>query len=332
MKPVFIQGKLKINQYINKAADIVNTNRLIQNGNSKWKPFDQPLPERRFETLSMNRSFTNNGLHYEVIDGSGPLLLLVHGFLSSRAQWIPNVEALSRVARPVVVELLGHGRSPAPDFPAPYHPDAYVHAFESIRKRLGMSDWFVCGQSLGAALTLRYALCHPKSIRGQIFTNTVAALAETENNENIRKFAQISALEIHRQGPDHLKRLPMHPKNARHLPEDVRNALIRDCENADPVGIANTLRYTMPEVSVRDVICANQVPSLLICGNREKRFKVFRDFARDHMPCLEIIDLNAGHAVNVGAADQFNAAATEFIVRQIDSGRRGTEFRSQKSE
>jgi 2-succinyl-6-hydroxy-2,4-cyclohexadiene-1-carboxylate synthase len=277
----------------------------------------------------MDQPVTNIQLHYEVIHGTGPFLLLVHGFLSSRAQWIPNVEALSRVVRPVMVELLGHGRSPAPDFPAPYHPDAYVDAFESIRKRLGASDWFICGQSLGAALTLRYALCHPGSVRGQIFTNTVAALAQTENMADLRKFSEISAMEIRRQGPDHLKRLPMHPGNARHLREDVRNALIRDCAGADPVGIANTLNYTMPEVSVRDIIGANQVPSLLICGNREKRFKVFRDFARDHMPCLEIVDLNAGHAVNVGAADQFNAAATEFITQNAECRSQESEARSQ---
>lgn len=264
----------------------------------------------------MSSSFAKTRLYYDIVDGSGPFLLMVHGFLSSRAQWIPNMDALSKVTRPVVVELLGHGRSPAPDFPAPYHPDAYVDAFENIRKDLGAKDWFICGQSLGAALTLRYALCHPESVKGQIFTNTVAALAETENREDLQKFAETSALEIRRKGSEHLKDLPMHPANARHLREDVRKALIRDCANADPIGVANTLAYTMPEVSVRDKIHVNRVPSLLICGNREKRFKVFRDFVKTHMPCLQVIDLNAGHAVNVGAADQFNIAATRFIADQ----------------
>ena len=52
--------------------------------------------------------------------GTGPYLLLVHGFLSSRAQWRPNLEGLRRFCRPVVVELWGHGRSPTPDDPEAY--------------------------------------------------------------------------------------------------------------------------------------------------------------------------------------------------------------------
>src|SRR5437870_13580594 len=61
-------------------------------------------------------------LYYDVHAGTGPYVLLVHGFLSSRTQWRLNLAALARVMRPVVVELWGHGRSPAPADPAPSIP------------------------------------------------------------------------------------------------------------------------------------------------------------------------------------------------------------------
>ena len=57
-------------------------------------------------------------LYYDVHAGTGPYMLLVHGFLSSRTQWRLNLAALASVVRPVVVELWGHGRSPAPAEPA----------------------------------------------------------------------------------------------------------------------------------------------------------------------------------------------------------------------
>jgi pimeloyl-ACP methyl ester carboxylesterase len=47
-------------------------------------------------------------LHTDVHAGNGPFLLLVHGFLSGRSQWGPNLEALSRVCRPVVGAEAGH--------------------------------------------------------------------------------------------------------------------------------------------------------------------------------------------------------------------------------
>ena len=93
--------------------------------------------------------------HYEVHDGEGPYLVLLHGMLSSRAQWMLNLEALSAIARPVVVELWGHGRSPAPDDPALYHPDGYVATLERLREELGAARWCLCGQSFGAGITLR---------------------------------------------------------------------------------------------------------------------------------------------------------------------------------
>ena len=125
-------------------------------------------------------------LHYDVHEGDGPFLLLVHGILSSRAQWQPNLPALARVTRPVVVELWGHGRSPTPEDASVYHPDAYVAAFDALRERLGASRWLVCGQSLGATLTLRYALDHPERVLTQVFTNSTSALADAEWVEGIR--------------------------------------------------------------------------------------------------------------------------------------------------
>jgi len=117
-------------------------------------------------------------LHVEVHHGDGPYALLVHGILSSRAQWLPNLDAVRTVCRPVVVELWGHGRSPEPSDPEAYTPDAYVEAFDRVRRSLGVESWLIIGQSLGAALTLRYALSHPERAIAQVFTNSSSALAD----------------------------------------------------------------------------------------------------------------------------------------------------------
>ena len=80
---------------------------------------------------------TEPTIYYEVHGQKGPFLLMLHGILSSRAQWIPNLKELKEFCRPVIVELFGHGRSPAPDTPEIYSPDNYVREFECIRRNLG---------------------------------------------------------------------------------------------------------------------------------------------------------------------------------------------------
>ena len=263
----------------------------------------------------MKTKAASSELYWEVHRGNGPYLLMVHGFLSSRAQWLRNIEVLSETVTPVVVELLGHGRSQCPESPGAYHPDEYVKAFENIRRRLNSDVWFICGHSLGACLTMRYALTHPDRIKAQILTNTVAGFATANDASEQKRLVEETAAMIFEQGHEFLEKLPMHPANARFLPKDVKAALVADCSRVKLSGVVGAMRGTMPAATVRDEVNRNTVPALLVCGRMEKRFTVFRDFAQANMPHLDILDLDAGHAVNVGAADEFNAAVSAFIQK-----------------
>lgn len=251
--------------------------------------------------------------HYDIHDGTGPYLLMVHGFLSSRSQWKPNLAALSQVSRPVVLELWGHGRSPSPDDPKHYHPDTYVAFFDTLRQRLGAEQWIVCGQSLGAALTLRYALMHPSRVIAHVFTNSNAGLADAEWLDTRHQSANEQADAIDREGREAVERIPVHPRHAKRLPADVYQAFLEDADLHTPKGIARTLRYTTLQSPVRHRVGENRVPTLLVCGERERRFASKREFVEGAMPHLQVVGTPGGHAVNIETADAFNTAAVEFI-------------------
>lgn len=255
-------------------------------------------------------------LYYEVHEGCGTVLLLVHGVLSGRAQWHSNLTALRRVARPVVVELWGHGRSPAPDDPTLYQPAGYIRAFEAIRVELGVERWLVCGQSLGAALTLRYALDCPDRFIAHIFTNSVSALADADWIAQTRAAAPSLADAIEQGGRPAIERLPIHPARATRIPATAHRALLEDAALLDPRGVARTFRYTVPDSSVRERVAGNEVPTLLVCGERESRFRPHREFAECMLPHLEVVGVDAGHAVNLEAAAAFDAAVCAFFGRQ----------------
>lgn len=252
-------------------------------------------------------------LHVEVHDGNGPYLLLVHGFLMSAAQWSPNIAELSKVCRPVVVELWGHGHSPAPEDPAAYLPNGYIEAFEAVRSSLGASRWCVCGYSLGAGLTIGYTLAHPEHVTGHIFTNSTSAFADPAQVDTWRGGAADAAEKIAAGGIAAVERMPVHPRHAKRLAAPLYEALLSDAARLNPRGIANTLRYTNPNVTVRARVQQNPRPALLICGSTEQRFAPNRAFAAEQMPNLTIVDLPVGHGVNMEDADGFNRAACAFI-------------------
>ena len=262
-------------------------------------------------------------LHAEVLPGNGPFLLLVHGILSSRAQWAPNLEALARVSRPVVVELWGHGRSPAPSEPAAYAPAAYVAQFEELRRRLEAERWFACGASLGAALTLRYALDHPERLLAQVLTNSSSALAEPGWAERIGPEVEASARALEEGGRAAVVAHRLNPGRTRRLPDELRRALAADAASHDPAGVARSFRHTVPASALAGRLGENRVPALLVAGRRERAFAPARRRAEAALAHLEVVEVDAGHAVNLDDPAAFDAAVTAFLARHVTGGATG---------
>ena len=257
-------------------------------------------------------------IHYHVHPGQGPYLLMVHGFLSSNSQWLANIDALGQVCTPVTAELWGHGKSPSPSAVWLYEPEQYVSQFEIIRKALSAEQWFVCGYSLGAALTARYSCIYPERVKGHIMTNSNSAFANTEQVEEWKKTAEKSGRNIENGGLSAIEKIPVHPKFAKTLPKQIYNTLLADSKSLNPIGIANTLRRTTPNACIRDLAINNRSPALLCWGNREKRFVALKEWAETNMPNLQISAIEAGHAVNMQDAEAFNLAVGSFI-RQCDT-------------
>jgi pimeloyl-ACP methyl ester carboxylesterase len=254
-------------------------------------------------------------LYFDVHGTNGPYLLLVHGFLSSRAHWLLNLDALSGFCRPVVVELLGHARSPTPEDPGPYAPEAYGAEFEAIRKSIGAERWLICGQSLGAALTLRYSLDHPDHVIAQVFTNSNSALAGDDWAARVMPIMEAQARQLQSDGRAALDNHPFRPTRSRRLPPEAKEALIADYQLHNPIGIARTAVHTIPYSSVRNRIAETKLPTLLVAGDREEGFRDQRRFAEQTIPGISLVGLDAGHAVNIEAASDFNAAVTKFFAR-----------------
>ena len=256
-------------------------------------------------------------LYAEVTEGgTGPACLFIHGFLSSRAQWRLNPEALGTVCRPVVVELWGHGRSPAPKEPARYTVESYCAEFEAVRQRLGIEAWFVFGQSLGAGLALHYAHIYPARVLGIVLTNSVAAFSTPQAFALRASQAPLASLELGGAAArETLASMPMHVKHARRFPAAVKAEMLVDADLLNPQAIARLLQHCLPSLSVLGIIGQLPMPVMLLNGRFESAFQPLRDLALTLLPSLEVVDLEGGHAINVECAAAANAAVAGFMER-----------------
>ena len=83
----------------------------------------------------------------------------------------------------------------------------------------------------------------------------------------------------------------------------------------DPVGIANTMRWTSRGTSVRARLGELVPPALLVHGTDEKAFRPLAVAAAAALPALEVVAVPAGHAVNLHDPEGFNRAVAAFFRR-----------------
>ena len=111
------------------------------------------------------------------VAGSGPGLLLVHGFGGAKEDFADHVPALAVDHTVVVVDHRGHGASDGPDDPAAYSPAA--HSFErlvtdmfEVADALGLDRFRLLGHSMGGMVARRMVLERPDRIEALVLMDT----------------------------------------------------------------------------------------------------------------------------------------------------------------
>ena len=233
-----------------------------------------------------------------------PAVLLLHGFMSSNAQWLTNLDALTAQYFLVAVELWGHGESPTPSDPARYTLESYYEQFESIRSELGISRWAVIGQSYGAGIVLNYARTYLEVCIAAVATNSRSAFGSLiEESSNRRERSGL---------PADLRKLPYHPIHARRFPEQVKAALVESADAMDPVAIRLGGQLGAA-LNCRALVADFPLPLLITNGKFERSFQADLRSLRAAVPNLNVVDLEGGHSVNIEASDGFNAAVLAFL-------------------
>lgn len=110
-------------------------------------------------------------LNYEVT-GQGPVMVLLHGYLSSLRYWDELRTTLARDHTVIAIDLLGFGNSPKPRR-SDYGYDEHI---EWLRRTIthagGDGPITLVGHSMGALLALRYATNFPDRVGRLVLLNT----------------------------------------------------------------------------------------------------------------------------------------------------------------
>ena len=99
--------------------------------------------------------YAQNGavkIHY-VVEGKGPLVVLVHGFPDYWATWKPLMAELSAAGyRTAAMDNRGYNLSDKPQGEAAYAMPNLIGDIEGVRAFLQVDKWYVLGHSWGGKI------------------------------------------------------------------------------------------------------------------------------------------------------------------------------------
>jgi pimeloyl-ACP methyl ester carboxylesterase len=114
--------------------------------------------------FSRRKVFVNGVLLHVVIGGSGPALLLIHGWLGSSYSWRKVMPLLARHFTVIAPDVRGYGDSAKPD--AGYDGLTIKEDMRQLLQALGHRQAYVMGHDMGAPVALLHAAHHPEEVLG----------------------------------------------------------------------------------------------------------------------------------------------------------------------
>jgi pimeloyl-ACP methyl ester carboxylesterase len=243
-------------------------------------------------------------LYYDV-QGSGPALLLTHGYASSSHMWAGQVAAFSEHFKLITWDMRGHGRSASPEDPALYSEAATVADIAALLDAADAEDAIVGGLSLGGYMSLGFHLAHRKRTRALLIIDTGPGFKNDEAREgwNVRARAIGDRWES-----DGLARLAKGSIEQREAPHTSAR------------GLALAARGMLAQRDARVINSLTEigVPSLVIVGANDEPFLKSTDYMAAKIPgAKKIVIPDAGHAANMDQPDKFNDVVLSFLGRTV---------------
>ncbi len=251
--------------------------------------------------------------------GSGPPLVLLHGFTGSATSWGPLAEMLAARFTLLAVDIVGHGASSKPEEVDRYAIERAARDAVTAMLAFGFRRSAWLGYSMGGRLALYIAAALPEAVERLVLIGASPGLAEPAEREARRAADEALADRIEAEGVpafvDYWEALPLFESQQR-LPTGMRLAIRRGRLANDAQGLANSLRGmgTGAQPSLHDQLGDITAPSLLLAGSLDAKFAAIAGEMAGAMPNARAVRVpGAGHAAHIEKAAYCVRTITAFL-------------------
>ena len=248
-------------------------------------------------------------LRYRVA-GTGPDLLLLHGWGGSIESLDPVIRGLSSHYRTVTLDFPGHGQSTLPE--KDWKVSDFLDCTMTFMDTIGLVQPHILAHSFGGRVTIKLASAHPGRAGKLLLTAASGIPPRRTPLQNLKRTAGASAGRVNAV----LRKLP----GSRYWAEGLQRRLYqqfasRDYKNAGP------LRETLKNVLAEDLSC--HVPNirskvLLVWGDRDEETPLsIGQRLANLLPDNELIVFpGAGHFPYLDQTHKFLLLAQRFFRQE----------------
>jgi pimeloyl-ACP methyl ester carboxylesterase len=197
------------------------------------------------------------------VTGSGPAVILVHGFLEEGSMWNGPVRSLSKSFKVIVPDLPGFGKSEL--FSRELTMDVYAEYIYALAQKEKLKKFILLGHSMGGYITLYYAEKYGNTLSGFGLINS-HCFADTDD----KKANRLKGIEhIKQYGTKvfvkELYQSIFHPKFIK-ANKKLINGMIAKALKYSPEGVMRANAAMMNRKDKSDALVNAKVPVLLVNG------------------------------------------------------------------
>lgn len=248
-------------------------------------------------------------MHYTRTGGNKPPLILLHGLIANGACWTPVAHALAEEYDVIMPDARGHGKSSAPD--DGYRYEDHVSDVEGLIEALELSPPIVIGHSMGGMTAALLAYRKRRLLRGLVLADPTFLTPEVQ-----REVYESDVAKQHRQL---LKKSPNEILAEARTRQPHRSldilTLIARARHQTSISAFQVL--TPPNPEYKQLICAIDVPSLLVVGDTGVVSPAVAKELQSLNPSFHVEKIaGVGHGLHYDQPEQF-VTIVKFFLRSI---------------
>ncbi len=243
--------------------------------------------------------------------GSGPVVVLLHGFLEDLTMWDELEPEFSKNNRVVRIDLLGHGKT---DSQGEVHSmEDQAEMVKAVLDHLEIDRYAVIGHSMGGYVALAMAEAFPGDLKALCLMNSTS-LPDSDEKKHNRDRAVEAVENNHRSFVRIAIPGLFAPENRNRFSREIKEVTEVALQIA-PEGITAALKGMKVRKDHSAVFKGGNYPRLLIIGSKDPALDLETLKPQTRFPGVQTVKFDDGHMSHI----ENRLELTQVLNRFLDS-------------